>query len=126
MATLTTSQRRAIEDAVERNRGRTVTLLLDLVGAPSVTGDEAPVQIVVAREFAQRGLTVDQWVATRDEIAPYTLHVGEQGRYEGRPNVAGARNGSGEGRSLLLNAHIDTVAVGDRSAWTRNPAGEVV
>jgi acetylornithine deacetylase len=126
MTALTETKRQAIEAAVDAHRDKTVKLLLDLVGAPSVTGEEAPVQAVVAREFAQRGLTVDQWEATAEEIAPYTLHVGEQERYEGRPNVAGQRNGASEGRSLLLNAHIDTVAVGERSAWTHDPAGEVV
>jgi len=40
-------------------------------------------------------------------------------------NVIG-RIGSGKGKSLLLNAHMDTVDVGDPRSWTRDPfAGEL-
>ncbi|MFM9106504.1 MAG: M20 family metallopeptidase [Chloroflexota bacterium] len=39
------------------------------------------------------------------------------------PVVAGRLPGSGGGRSLALNGHIDVVPVGDRSAWERDPWG---
>jgi acetylornithine deacetylase len=68
---------------------------------------------------------VDVWEATPEQISPYKEHVGEQSGYEGRPNVVGVRAGGG-GRSLLLNAHVDTVAGGDASAWARDPfSGDV-
>jgi acetylornithine deacetylase len=35
----------------------------------------------------------------------------EETRREGRPNVIGVRRGSGGGRTLMLNAHMDTVGV---------------
>jgi len=36
------------------------------------------------------------------------------------------RKGDGEGRSILLNAHMDTVAPGDPATWTRGPfSGEI-
>ncbi|HET7480139.1 MAG TPA: ArgE/DapE family deacylase, partial [Rubrobacteraceae bacterium] len=75
--------------------------------------------------FRERGLDVDVWEATREEMEPYLEHVGEQETYAGRPNVVGRRAGSGGGRSILLNAHIDTVDPGDPAAWTRDPAGEL-
>ncbi|MCM8750112.1 ArgE/DapE family deacylase [Thermomicrobiaceae bacterium CFH 74404] len=116
---------RAIREAVEARREDLVALLLRLVGTPSVTGHEGPVQDVIEQEFRSRGLAVDRWEARPEEIAPYVEHVGEQARYEGRPNLVARWPGSGGGRSLLLNAHIDTVEVGDRSAWSHDPAGEV-
>ena len=54
-------------------------------------------------------------------MEPYLDHVGEQDSYENRPNVVGIRRGSSGGRSILLNAHIDTVDPGDPAAWTRDP-----
>lgn len=116
---------RAIREAVEARREDLVALLLRLVGTSSVTGSEGPVQDVIEQEFRSRGLPVDRWEARPEEIAPYVEHVGEQARYEGRPNLVARWPGSGGGRSLLLNAHIDTVEVGDRGAWSRDPAGEV-
>lgn len=116
---------RSLREAVEARREDLVALLLRLVGTPSVTGDEGPVQDLIEQEFRARGLEIDRWEARPEEIAPYIEHVGEQARYEGRPNLVARWPGSGGGRSLLLNAHVDTVEIGDRSAWSRNPAGEV-
>jgi acetylornithine deacetylase len=117
----------AVFKAVDERRDQSIRLLQELVSVPSVTGDEGAVQDVIAQEFARRGLTVDRWEATREEIAPYLGHVGEQERYEGRPNLVGRRPGSGGGRSILLNAHIDTVENGDLALWHHDPlGGEVV
>lgn len=43
--------------------------------------------------------------------------------YRGRPNVVARLAGSGGGRSLILNGHIDTVTVEPREAWTFDPFG---
>ena len=81
---------------------------------------------VVERAFSERGLEVDTWNASPEEMEPYIDHVGEQSSYENRPNVAGLRRGSGGGRSILLNAHIDTVDPGDPAAWTEDPLSGTV
>ena len=111
---------------VEARRGETVRLLQALVRTPSVTDDEGAVVEIVEEAFRARGLEVDRWEATAEEVAPYVEHVGEQTRYEGRPNVVGTRRGRGGGRSLFLNAHTDTVGNGDLEAWTHGPlSGEI-
>jgi len=123
---LETGLAREIERAVEARRENAVTLLQELVRVPSVTGEEGAVQEVVEEAFRERGLEVDRWEAAREEISPYLDHVGEQETFENRPNVASVRKGDGEGRSILLNAHMDTVAPGDPATWTRGPfSGEI-
>jgi len=117
---------RAIDEAVEARRERAVGLLQALVRVPSETGEEGAVQSVVEAAFLERGLAVDRWEATPEEVEPHREHVGEQARYEGRPNVVGLRSGVGGGRSLLLNAHVDTVGAGDLEAWTHLPHSGVV
>jgi acetylornithine deacetylase len=118
---------RAIGRAVEDRRGEAVRLLQELVRVPSVTGEEGAVQAIVERAMGARGFSVDVWEATPEEDSPYREHVGEQSGYENRPNVVGVRAGRGGGRSLLLNAHVDTVAGGDPAAWGRGDpfSGEV-
>ena len=76
-------------------------LLQHLVAIDSINPDlvpggagEAQIARFVAQWFERAGLEV-VW----DEVAP------------GRPNVIGIARGSGGGRSLLLNAHMDTVGV---------------
>ena len=117
----------AIDQAVEARRDEIVRLLRDFVRVPSVTGQEGAVQDLSERALRERGFTVDRWHATPEEIAPYIDHVGEQADLDARPNIAGvlagAGRGDGEGRSILLNAHVDTVEVGDPAAWTRDPLG---
>jgi acetylornithine deacetylase len=107
----------AIRGAVQAGREDAVSLLQELVRVPSVTGEEGAVGAVVGRAFSERGLDVDTWEATREETEPYREHVGEQSSYENRPNIAGTRRGAGNGRSILLNAHTDTVDPGDPTAW---------
>ncbi len=111
----------AIRGAVQARREDAVSLLQELVRIPSVTGEEGAVGAVVGRVFSERGLEVDTWEATREETEPYRDHVGEQSSYEGRPNFAGTRRGTGDGRSILLSAHTDTVDPGDPAAWKEDP-----
>lgn len=43
------------------------------------------------------------------------------------PNVISSFTGSGSGRHLVLNGHLDVFPIGDRSAWTRDPlCGDIV
>jgi acetylornithine deacetylase len=108
---------RAIRGAVGARREHAVALLRELVRTPSVTGDEGAVARVVERAMGARNLDLDTWEATPEETEPYRDHVGVQDSYENRPNVVGVRRGGGEGRSILLNAHTDTVDPGDPAAW---------
>lgn len=121
MVKLDDERAKAIRGAVEARRDDAVRLLQELVRIPSVTGGEGAVGEVVERAFRERGLELDRWEATPEEMEPYRDHVGEQVSYEDRPNVAGVRRGAGGGRSILLNAHTDTVDPGDPAAWKGDP-----
>lgn len=107
--------------AVEAGRDRTVDLLRSFVRVRSVTGDEGAMGARTAEAMRERGLAVETWAATAEEMRKYVEHVGEQTRYDGRLNVAGRKPGTGGGRSILLNAHIDTVPEGDHALWTQPP-----
>ena len=41
----------------------------------------------------------------------------------GRPSLAAILRGSGDGRRLVLNGHMDTVAIDDESRWSVDPFG---
>ena len=101
-----------IESAVERLQSELVERLQELVRIPSVTGEEHDVQQAVARQMADLGLEVDQWEPDVDQLAEFAEDVGAFESLAGRPNVVGRLRGMGSGRSLILNAHIDTVEPG--------------
>jgi acetylornithine deacetylase len=112
-----------IGEAVDRLSGDLVAFLQELVRTPSLTGAEGPVQEVVARQMRTIGLETELWEPDVAMLAPYAEHVGafEPGAFAGRPNVVGRAPGRGGGRSLTLNAHIDTVEPGDPDRWSHPP-----
>lgn len=113
----------AIRDAAETLRPSMVAALKELVQIPSQTGEEGLVQEAVARLMRDHGLDVDVWEPDAATLAPHAESVTLGSGFAGRPNVVGVYRGSGGGRSLILNGHIDTVEIGDRGAWRRDPLG---
>jgi acetylornithine deacetylase len=107
--------------AVDELATEATALLQELVRTPSLTGNEFAAQQVVARVMRDIGLEIDVWEPDAAELAPYAEDVGEFETLAGRPNVVGLRKGSGGGRSLILNGHIDTVEPGVRDQWIVDP-----
>lgn len=126
MTSITPDLKAAIHQAVQARRNDIVNMLLEIVGVESITHNEGGVQDLIERLYTRRGLEVDRWEATREDIAGHLVHVGEQEVYENRPHLVGVRKGTGGGRSLMLQGHVDTVDFGDLELWTRNHLGEVV
>jgi acetylornithine deacetylase len=79
-----------------------VELLSDLVSIDSVNPDLVP----GARGEGEIAVFAADWLRRQG----IEVHVEDSGR-EDRPNVVAVARGSGGGRSLMLNAHMDTVGV---------------
>ncbi|CAA9565707.1 MAG: Acetylornithine deacetylase, partial [uncultured Thermomicrobiales bacterium] len=109
--------------AVEERRDHLIALIQDLVRIASLTGEEGTIQATVAARMRDDGLETDVWEPDPAELAPYAEHVGASDSFAGRPNVVGTLRGTGGGRSLILNAHIDTVEPGDPATWTHPAFG---
>jgi len=98
------------------------TTIAELVRQPSVLGNEAGVQAVVARRMQEAGMTIHQYDLPDD--TPKQPNGGNSGvPFAGRPNVHGKRSGTGGGRSLILNGHVDVVSPEPVSAWSHDPWG---
>jgi acetylornithine deacetylase len=138
-----------------QEREQSIEALRTLVRIPSLTGEEGEAQAHLAAKLKGMGAEVSvmepdleamferfpkvaqyptHW--QHDLILPYThlptyKALKESGRqsvlnYHRRPNVVGVFPGTGGGRSLILNGHIDTVTVEPRHEWTRDPFGAEV
>jgi acetylornithine deacetylase len=112
-----------LADRVDRDWLRET--LADLVRCPSVTGNEDAAQERIAQMLGDLGGQVDAW-----RVDPVAL--GGEAGYPGarvtssRQNVVATFRGSGQGPTLILNGHMDTVTPGDESRWSHPPfAGEV-
>jgi acetylornithine deacetylase/succinyl-diaminopimelate desuccinylase family protein len=109
-----------VRRAVGERRDELVALVRNLVAHAS----ENPK--LLAGAAAQARATAAE-AACQDEMAAQLASLGLQlDRFEalpGRDDVVGRLAGSGGGRSLILNGHVDVVPAGDRAAWPHDPWG---
>jgi acetylornithine deacetylase/succinyl-diaminopimelate desuccinylase family protein len=109
-----------VVDAVEATKEDLHGLLRNLVGFRTESQakealhfpDEAKRCVAHVRDFlAELGFSFETW------------EVGPSATFEAHPLLVGQLPGSGGGRSLAFNGHLDVVPVGDTSAWTQEPFG---
>lgn len=113
--------RTKIFEAVESHRQEALELLQTLVRTPSLEGDEKKCQEIVAEKMRSMNLEVDIWDPPDEELKAHPAYVPVEFSYQNRPNVVGTCRGSGDGRSLILNGHVDVVPTGPEETWTRSP-----
>ena len=75
----------------------------------------------MAAEMSARGYDVDRWRIDVDDIAHLPGFSPVIGAYDDAVNVVGTRRASGQGRSLILNGHIDVVPEGPLDMWETPP-----
>jgi acetylornithine deacetylase len=118
--------RKAIRRSVADLRPEIEEALQALVRAPSHTGNEGDAQAVMERLMRDHGLEVDVWEPDLRSLEPFAEFLTLGDSFSGRPNVVGRWRGGKEGRSLILNGHIDTVEIGDRQAWDVDPLAAII
>ncbi len=99
-------QRRVI-GVVEDRKEEIVSVLEKLIRfkTPCPPGlNTIPAQKWMAKKLEKMGFTTDMF-----DVSP------------GEPDVVGVLKGAGEGRSLILNGHIDVAEVRPGESWTRAP-----
>jgi acetylornithine deacetylase len=131
---------------------RSVAALAEIVRIRSLTGEEGRAQTRMAEILSAAGAQVTQaepnveaMFSAFPDVAQYPTHwqhdlilpyeilptfeaLRDSGlqrvlNYDGRPNLVGVWRGTGGGRSLILNAHIDTVTLEPLAQWTHDPFG---
>ena len=90
-----------------------------LVAEPSVLGEEAGAQAVVAAELERLGFAVEL-LEVPESIAGDPLAGVPQRPYAARPVVVG-RLAGGDGPALLVNGHVDVVPAGSPELWSSPP-----
>jgi succinyl-diaminopimelate desuccinylase len=85
----------------------TVKLSEEMIGIPSVTGDEEALSLFIKEKLESYGMETEL-----DYVEP------------GRPNIYGIMKGNKTGRRLNYNAHLDTVPAG--ADWDTDPFTPVI
>lgn len=106
------SDKQKVFDYIDENREKIFEYLVDLVKFPSLNhtlegGNEKDVQEWLANSLNELGFDkVDKFAVDPDEA---------------RPNVVGVMEGTGGGKSLILNGHMDVVPVSKPEIWCCDP-----
>ncbi len=104
--------------------------LAGLVAIPSWKGDETPAQEYVAAVMDGLGLDVDVWEIDEAALSSHPDYateldrrnpMGVVGRYRWTEGSRLEGSAAVEGRTLVLNGHVDVVPPGDPSRWTAPP-----
>jgi acetylornithine deacetylase len=112
-----------VEDAVDALRPELIDFARSLVRIPSVSGSEQTAQRAIAAKYESLGLSVDIVPSVREELESHPAFCDDAIPFVDRLNVVARWRGTGGGRSLILNGHMDVVPPGDLSKWTRDPWG---
>jgi acetylornithine deacetylase len=83
-------------------------------------GQEKEAQLYMAEYLRQLGCSVDIFEPDNEKMKTYPGY-NEGHSYVDRPNVVGRYKGSGGGKSLILNGHMDTMPSGDLAMWHTDP-----
>jgi len=108
---------------IDSHKEDIIELLVSMVQKKSVQGFEAPAQEVVIEFLKTLGMELDIWDIDEKELSSSPYFLSSRKSFAGNPDVVGILKGTGGGRSILLNGHIDVVPEGDLEKWTEDPFG---
>ena len=119
----TPARQTQIENAVDQLFEQQLTFLEELVKIPSVRGDEAPVQDLMAATMHRFGYEVDQWKINVEDLQHHPgFSPVMYTSYDRAYSVVGThRPRTQQGRSLILQGHVDVVPTGPAEKWTTPP-----
>lgn len=103
------------------NRGKGIKLLQRLVQERSTRGDESKAQAIIIEKLREIGLNLDIWEIGGAELINHPTFCSDRKNFRGNPNVVGVWKGTGGGRSIILNGHIDVVPEGNLKEWENEP-----
>jgi len=113
------SWRARLLDYLDGHAADMVADLAGLVRVPSISGtaEENAIQDMLSARLAGDGLDVDAWpIPMAETLAAADFPGVEVERAEAWGTV-GRLPGTGDGASLMLNAHVDVVPPGDLDPW---------
>ncbi|GAB3824400.1 ArgE/DapE family deacylase [Dactylosporangium cerinum] len=112
-----------VHNALLSSRDETIGTLVDLIRVPSVGGTQAEGEIVrhVAGLLAAEGVETDLWQIPVADLAARPDFPGMEVERTEAWGLVARLPGTGGGRTLMFNGHLDVVPPGDLSTWSDDP-----
>lgn len=115
------SKKKAVFDRIDQFQNEMIQLASDLVKFPSLYQEEEKVQKFVAQRLEKMGADVDFWYPDIEQMRKHPAFASTRENFDTSPNVCGVFKGTGDGRSLIINGHVDVVPAGQESDWEDSP-----
>lgn len=107
---------------IDNRKNSIIEFLQALIRIPSVVGKEKDCTLFCAKKLEKMGFQIDLWEPDIKDLKNHPAYnSSSETNYENRPNLVGVLKGTGEGRSILLNGHIDVVPPGPLDLWKHDP-----
>lgn len=110
-----------INDWIEANKEDFFELLQKMVQSASTQGNEFDVQKIVANFLSELNVEIDQWDLNEKRLQNHPYFYSNRKKFTDSPNVVGVLKGKGDGKSLILNGHVDVVPEGNHKQWKNDP-----
>ena len=109
-----------IDESLKATKDDIISFIQTLVQSPSLANDEGHVQNIIFEKLNQLGLTTKKVPVHFDAIQDHPAFCDDGFSPDARTNVVGNWN-NGQGRSLILNGHVDVVPTGAEALWDESP-----
>ena len=114
--------REDISAAIAAQQDWAVSHLKNFVACPSVLGHELSAQEYVAGIYSELGYAAKLLPVDIDRLKKTKGYSPSDWSYEGRPNAVGVHDVKNpEGKSLVINGHVDVVSPEPVKLWSRAP-----
>jgi acetylornithine deacetylase len=121
----------AVDSYIDERTDDLVDLLRAMVACNTVSVDLSPgsehreneesrIQELMADRLSGLGAEIDQFEPDAEALRNHPM-MPPWHHWKGRPITVATLRGGGEGRSLIVNGHIDVVSPGDLARWTSPP-----
>ena len=115
-----------ISAAIDSLRPAITEFTQQLIKMPTLPGQEQQAQHFIADKLRTLACRVDVLQSDLSELQHHPAFSDDGVSFAERLNVVGTWAGSGGGRSLILNGHMDVVPVGNSALWKFPPFAAVV
>jgi acetylornithine deacetylase len=115
----------AITAAVDAAFENEIAFLQEIVRAKSLRGEEAGVQRIIADALRSRDYDVETYPLDLTSLRSHAAYSPATIDYKDTFNVSGRKVPKSNGRSLILNAHVDVVPSANPASWTHPPFAAV-
>ena len=112
---------RKLTSALEASQEDLVNFIRRLVQCPSLANDEGPVQDIIQDKLKSLGLDTEKIIVKFDKLKDHPAFCDDGFSPDSRVNILGQWCNDGDGRSLILNGHVDVVPTGPENLWNKSP-----